>query len=255
MRIRLTFPAVILCIGSIAACVDDGTLAPTSPPLAAISDAMHGTGGNPHFYWLPPMITPTPTFSGVFDAAADPTVRVCRGAVSVCDLPVATLTVASGLTMSTVDHWYGGDWYVFDQNLEVEVNDIFRISVSAYGQELGFADLLILDKVTGALKKSLGGDYILLSENNGKKFLKIRFRVEEGIAACAPVPPDLVSWWPGDGNADDIGDAGNHGTLYGGVSYAEGMVGRAFEFDGVEGIPGETRSSLVEVGVAEFPTG
>ena len=29
---------------------------------------------------------------------------------------------------------------------------------------------------------------------------------------CFPAPEGLVSWWPGDGNADDIND-GNAGTL------------------------------------------
>ncbi|NNM06580.1 MAG: hypothetical protein HKO65_15915, partial [Gemmatimonadetes bacterium] len=58
--------------------------------------------------------------------------------------------------------------------------DLFRVSVTASGQELGYADLLIVDKVTGQLKKTLGDQYILMSEDNGRKFLKIRFRIEEG---------------------------------------------------------------------------
>ena len=44
-----------------------------------------------------------------------------------------------------------------------------------------------------------------------------------------PPPPGMVSWWPGDGNADDIWD-GNDGTLTG--DFAQGMVGQAFSFDG-----------------------
>jgi len=41
----------------------------------------------------------------------------------------------------------------------------------------------------------------------------------------------LISWWPGDGDADDIHDD-NPGTLQGGASFAPGMVGQAFSFDG-----------------------
>jgi hypothetical protein len=41
----------------------------------------------------------------------------------------------------------------------------------------------------------------------------------------------LVSWWPGDGNAEDIAD-GNNGILRGDATFAPGMVGQAFSFDG-----------------------
>ena len=51
------------------------------------------------------------------------------------------------------------------------------------------------------------------------------------LTAIEP-PAGMVSWWPGDGNASDIVD-GNHGTLSGGATAtADGMVGRAFSFDG-----------------------
>lgn len=50
--------------------------------------------------------------------------------------------------------------------------------------------------------------------------------------SCVTPPPGLVSWWPGDGNADDI-IGGNHGTLNG-ATFAAGMVGQAFSFDGVD---------------------
>ncbi len=49
--------------------------------------------------------------------------------------------------------------------------------------------------------------------------------------ACTPPPPGLVSWWPGDGNANDIQD-GNSGTLQNGVTFTSGKVGRAFHFNG-----------------------
>jgi hypothetical protein len=48
---------------------------------------------------------------------------------------------------------------------------------------------------------------------------------------CVPPPAGMVSWWPGDGDADDIVD-GNHGMEMNGVTYAPGMVGQAFSFDG-----------------------
>ncbi len=39
--------------------------------------------------------------------------------------------------------------------------------------------------------------------------------------------PDMVSWWPGDGNANDIQD-GNNGTLQGNITFTAGEVAQAF---------------------------
>jgi hypothetical protein len=49
---------------------------------------------------------------------------------------------------------------------------------------------------------------------------------------CVQPPSGLVSWWPGDGNADDIWDS-NQGTLYNGATFAPGIVAEAFIFDGI----------------------
>src|SRR6266542_1224121 len=48
---------------------------------------------------------------------------------------------------------------------------------------------------------------------------------------CAPAPPGLVGWWKGDGNAVDTVGATN-GALVGNTSFAPGVVGQAFSFDG-----------------------
>jgi Ca2+-binding RTX toxin-like protein len=50
---------------------------------------------------------------------------------------------------------------------------------------------------------------------------------------CVEPPAGLVSWWPGEENADDLGN-GNDGTLQNGATFAPGMVGQAFSFDGID---------------------
>jgi hypothetical protein len=51
---------------------------------------------------------------------------------------------------------------------------------------------------------------------------------------CDPPPAGLVGWWRGEGNAlETIG--GTSGTVYPGTTYAKGMVGQAFSFNGVTG--------------------
>lgn len=51
--------------------------------------------------------------------------------------------------------------------------------------------------------------------------------------ACVPAPAGLIGWWPGDGDALDISSA-NHGTVMNGASFAPGLVGQAFSFDGID---------------------
>ena len=48
-----------------------------------------------------------------------------------------------------------------------------------------------------------------------------------------PITDGLVSYWPADGNADDI-VGGNNGELLNGATYRAGVSGPAFSFDGVD---------------------
>ena len=52
---------------------------------------------------------------------------------------------------------------------------------------------------------------------------------------CDPAPAGLISWWPGDGGANDIFST-NNGTLEGGATATTaGVVGTGFLFDGTNG--------------------
>jgi hypothetical protein len=67
------------------------------------------------------------------------------------------------------------------------------------------------------------------------------------IHLIAP-PTGLISWWPGDDNALDYIN-GNHGTLYEGTTYAEGMFGDAFSFDGIDDYVLATGTGINELDV------
>src|SRR5204863_6136731 len=56
---------------------------------------------------------------------------------------------------------------------------------------------------------------------------------EAQVQTCTPPPANMISWWPADGNANDI-QGSNNGTLQNGATFAPGMVGQAFSFDGVD---------------------
>jgi hypothetical protein len=50
------------------------------------------------------------------------------------------------------------------------------------------------------------------------------------ISPCTPQPSGLISWWPGDGNANDVAST-NHGSFVN-PSFSLGKVGQAFDFNG-----------------------
>src|SRR5262249_26867491 len=58
--------------------------------------------------------------------------------------------------------------------------------------------------------------------------------VPAAAQTCVPSPAGLVSWWPGDGDATDV-IGPNDGTLHGAATFAKGLVGQAFSFDGLIG--------------------
>jgi hypothetical protein len=64
---------------------------------------------------------------------------------------------------------------------------------------------------------------------------------------CDPAPSGLVSWWGAEGNATDwIGT--NNGTLIGGLTFTNGEVGQAFQFDGTSGYVSVPASTSLDVG-------
>ncbi len=68
--------------------------------------------------------------------------------------------------------------------------------------------------------------------------------VQALTVGCIPPASGLVSWWPGDGNADDI-IGSNPGTLEGGATFAPGLVGQAFSFNGVDGAVETTATDVM----------
>jgi hypothetical protein len=74
------------------------------------------------------------------------------------------------------------------------------------------------------------------------------FFVVSSYAGCVTSPAGLVSWWPAEGNVQDIAGA-NPGTLPGGsLAYTGGEVGQAFSFDGVSNYIHMPASPTLDVG-------
>jgi hypothetical protein len=74
---------------------------------------------------------------------------------------------------------------------------------------------------------------------------------EQGKPGCTEPPSGLVGWWPGDGNANDIAGHEN-GKLTGGITFAPGMVCKAFLLNGINGFVNLGTSHTFNVSDGEF---
>jgi hypothetical protein len=68
---------------------------------------------------------------------------------------------------------------------------------------------------------------------------------------CLQPPPGLVSWWSGDRTAEDV-QGTNNGTLVNGASFAKGMVGPGFFFDGIDDYISVPNNASLNPGTGDF---
>ena len=86
--------------------------------------------------------------------------------------------------------------------------------------------------ITNALPTEAGGYSVVVTNVVGSVTSSLAMLAVSVPGSCAPPPANLVGWWPGEGNANDIAST-NNGLLQGGVTAnAAGNVGQAFSFDG-----------------------
>jgi hypothetical protein len=155
--VRRVLSLLPICL--VAACAVDRAVA---PPSFAISDGARG--GNAHFYFLPPMVSP-PTYGGVFDASLSPVVRITQGSALVTSLNAASDPLAE---------LYQANWRTGD--FALDPTKPYRITVLVGAIELGFADVDLV--ATGRELRNVNtGDYIPLLDG---RTLPIKFRIERG---------------------------------------------------------------------------
>src|SRR5947208_9427649 len=93
---------LVMCAAALLAAACQDRQSSTAAPSFLIQDAAHN-GGNPHFYWLPPM-TRQPTFTGTFDGTLAPVVEISEldGVTGCSNRVVATFTTTTGPVAETV---------------------------------------------------------------------------------------------------------------------------------------------------------
>jgi hypothetical protein len=151
----------------------------------AVSDGSDfGGGGNPHFFFLPPLV-PSPEFFGTFDGTLLPylSIRITGPFMddlsATCEGPVVrTVTSANGLAVDLDAERYSYGWKTSDDALTD--GKVYRICVRFTAPAGGAAfDLGFRDAQPTQGGGSVAEDPIYLF-NNGSN-VEIKFRVEEGV--------------------------------------------------------------------------
>ena len=181
---RLIPLALMVALGPLACSGDEEATGPSPVPSFEIEDGVH-SGGNEHFFFLPPMV-PAPAFGGVFNATRSPTVEICvvDEAANECaapqpmDFPIRfTMDDGRGsetVRVSTEDEHYIVNWHT-DQPALIP-GAIYRIHVVELAGVLGFADVVVGSNKE--LKNGGTGQFIALTSG---RTLPIKFRIEEGL--------------------------------------------------------------------------
>lgn len=188
----MRYPYLVVAAAAVAACSTEDL--PTFPgstpgprPAFIVSDGM--TGGNDHFFFLPPLV-PAPTYSGTFDGTQQPEVKICAWSGG-CGAEVAAFTMTTGPGSETIrvvpeDEHYIVNWHTDLSNLTLGAT--YRIRVLVGNQVLGFAD--VVPTGTGKAKNAVTGDEIALKDGST---LPIKFRIEDGaIITTVPDPVPTV---------------------------------------------------------------
>ena len=178
----------IVTLGALlAACGEQPTSppgTPARPPALSIHDGAHG-GGNPGFFFLPPLVK-NPTGNVEFGDAAftvvAPVVRICRlagnpdlGPTS-CAEEIVSFS-GSQIAVSTADRQYSVNWDT--KTTTLSTSTFYRMSVYVGTQMLGFADV---DPVSPQeLRNARTGETIPLVDG---RTLPIKFTIEQdGLCA------------------------------------------------------------------------
>lgn len=195
--------SALSALALVVACQDQRV--PTAParnaptdPSALISDGAHG--GNPDFFFLPPMVsnpvgnanyepgkanaTLAPSLSVVIcrlqaapvDASGLPVVTDCVAGPPVKTFPAGTVDQQGGAS----DGFYQVQWHTKDSNLDVTKYYRIKVMVQGSSTPLGVADIDPVENMK-EFKNARTGEVIPLNDDST---LPIKFRIEKNGSPC-----------------------------------------------------------------------
>ena len=202
MRTRSAISAAVLAV-AVAACNDRPVpTAPSSGPSAAallfeIRDGAH-SGGNPNFFFLPPL-QPSPRRNANFDRGGfnpnlAPAVEICDGRdlTPAGECAKALLKNGQPVVFKAVRGWDGlPDWVDAEQyhvlwqtrSYNLVLGRPYRILVKAGSALLGFLDIVPSNRLLSALRITAGGQDVGWLDD---WVVPIRFRIERGALCTNP---------------------------------------------------------------------
>ncbi len=138
---------VVALASALAVCIACGDQHPITSPLRPSADFSDGSvpGGNPHFFFLPPLVK-QPSFSGTFNPALRPVVEICQLDVDINNIPIgcsATVpTINPGIVqLDLVDEQYQVNWNTLLPPIDPTKSYRIQVRVAPGGSILGFADI------------------------------------------------------------------------------------------------------------------
>jgi hypothetical protein len=164
------------------ACNEDTQPTAPSPEARAtfeVSDAPNG--GNPHFYFLPPL-APAPKAEGTFDPTLAPTVRICVLPTCLSDL----VTLSTGADQGEIK--VGGQAYHVTWRSETPLasGGQYRVRVYVGTLLLGFVDLQV---VAPGTRTPVPQGFVAIRPGRP---VQIKFRIEEGALDFGT--PGVTQW-------------------------------------------------------------
>ena len=166
-------------------------------PSFSISDGAPGRGGNPFFFFLPPMVANPGAGANVTDLA--PVVDICAPDGSHCiahfttDLSTTTTTQpGNSETVRQSSDGYIVNWHTAAFDLDVDAT--YRLCVSVGGLALGHADVDVVGSAKD-LKNVNTDEYVGLLDD---RTLPIKFRIQDGAlsepadAGCGGGGPPIL---------------------------------------------------------------
>jgi hypothetical protein len=159
----------------------------------------------------------------------------------------------SGSTPLQLDTWYHGAVTYDGSTVRLYLNGQFETSsAKALNTQINSGGLTIghtspLDLITSEWNGLVDEAVIFNRTLTQTEIQDIYNAAVAGICkTCVTPPSNMISWWSGDGHPFDLIDD-NDGTLMGGATYAQGIVGKAFSFDGTDDYVEIPHSSSLDI--------
>ena len=164
---------VITCLGLavMLGCRDQSTMTSLKSPAIAATLQDGGHGGNPHFFFLPP-IASTPTPNGPFNPRLGPVVEICSTLEAPCATAHVLTTLAPVLVQDTAQYHVNWDSKPLNLPVGMSVRIVVRVGTTHI---LGFADVDLVSNAGGSNRQASSNLQLVDGQT-----LPIKFRIEQG---------------------------------------------------------------------------